>query len=44
MIRNGSTDNVLGYLSQTDILRLKNVAAVNWEGAYRQLVPHKALP
>ncbi|TEB36727.1 ANTH-domain-containing protein [Coprinellus micaceus] len=32
MIRNGSTDNVLGYLSQTDILRLKNVAAVNWEG------------
>lgn len=32
MIRNGATDNVLGYLSQTDILRLKNVSAANWEG------------
>lgn len=32
MIRNGSTDNVLSYLSQSDVLRLKNVSTGNWEG------------
>ncbi|KAF5336155.1 hypothetical protein D9611_006350 [Ephemerocybe angulata] len=40
MIRNGSTDNILGYLSQTDILKLKNVAAANWEGAPTPPRPH----
>jgi hypothetical protein len=33
MIRNGSTDNVLGYLSNENSLRLKNVTSANWEGA-----------
>ena len=33
IIRNGSTDNILAYLSNGDILRLKNVSAPNWEGA-----------
>ncbi|CCM00755.1 uncharacterized protein FIBRA_02795 [Fibroporia radiculosa] len=32
MIRNGSTDNVLSYLSSSDVLRLKNVSAGSWEG------------
>ncbi|GLB41870.1 putative ANTH domain containing protein [Lyophyllum shimeji] len=32
MIRNGATDNILGYLSSTDVLRLHNVSAGNWEG------------
>jgi len=32
LIRNGSTDNILAYLSTGDVLRLKNVAAPNWEG------------
>ncbi|PCH44102.1 ANTH-domain-containing protein [Wolfiporia cocos MD-104 SS10] len=32
MIRNGATDNVLSYLSSSDILRLKNVSAGSWEG------------
>ena len=33
MIRNGSTDNVLSYLSSSpDVLRLHNVAAGQWEG------------
>ncbi|KIY68903.1 ANTH-domain-containing protein [Cylindrobasidium torrendii FP15055 ss-10] len=32
MIRNGATDNVLSYLSQNDVLRLRNVSAGNWEG------------
>jgi hypothetical protein len=34
MIRNGSTDNVLGYLSSSDTLRLSNVSASNWEGLH----------
>ena len=33
MIRNGSTDNVLAYLSSSNILRLQNVSSANWEGA-----------
>ncbi|KZP01731.1 ANTH-domain-containing protein [Calocera viscosa TUFC12733] len=33
MMRNGSTDNVLSYLSQeSDILKLRNVAQGQWEG------------
>ncbi|KZT65781.1 ANTH-domain-containing protein [Daedalea quercina L-15889] len=32
MIRNGSTDNVLSYLSSSDVLKLKNISSVNWEG------------
>ncbi|KAF7983335.1 hypothetical protein HWV62_22291 [Athelia sp. TMB] len=32
MIRNGATDNVLSYLSSSEVLRLKNVSAGNWEG------------
>ncbi|KAH7885870.1 ANTH domain-containing protein [Phlebopus sp. FC_14] len=32
MIRNGATDNVLSYLSSSEILRLRNVSAGNWEG------------
>ncbi|KAF7309195.1 ENTH domain-containing protein [Mycena kentingensis (nom. inval.)] len=32
MIRNGSTDNVLAYLSGSQVLRLHNVSAGNWDG------------
>ncbi|KAI0917999.1 hypothetical protein AcV5_002788 [Taiwanofungus camphoratus] len=32
MIRNGSTDNVLQYLSSSDVLKLKNISAGNWDG------------
>ncbi|KAF9078216.1 ANTH domain-containing protein [Rhodocollybia butyracea] len=32
MIRNGSTDNVLSYLSSSEVLRLSNVSAGTWEG------------
>ncbi|TFK39925.1 ANTH domain-containing protein [Crucibulum laeve] len=32
MIRNGATDNVLSYLSQSDVLKLRNVSSGNWEG------------
>ncbi|KAJ7625652.1 ANTH domain-containing protein [Roridomyces roridus] len=32
MIRNGSTDNVLGYLSGSSVLRLNNVSTGSWEG------------
>lgn len=32
MMRNGSTDNVLSYLSQAEVLHLRNVSAGNWEG------------
>ncbi|KAJ7022079.1 ANTH-domain-containing protein [Mycena alexandri] len=32
MIRNGSTDNVLGYLSGSQVLRLSNVSTGSWEG------------
>ncbi|KAJ3812524.1 ANTH-domain-containing protein [Lentinula lateritia] len=32
MIRNGATDNVLSYLSSSEVLRLQNVSAGNWEG------------
>ncbi|THH28110.1 hypothetical protein EUX98_g6073 [Antrodiella citrinella] len=32
MIRNGATDNVLGYLSSSDVLKLRNISAGHWEG------------
>jgi len=32
MIRNGSTDNVLSYLSSSEVLRLRNMTAGNWDG------------
>jgi hypothetical protein len=32
MIRNGATDNVLSYLSSSEVLRLQNVVGGNWEG------------
>ncbi|KAI0769149.1 ANTH domain-containing protein [Trametes elegans] len=32
MIRNGATDNVLQYLSSSDVLKLRNVSTGNWEG------------
>ncbi|TFY51426.1 hypothetical protein EVG20_g11006, partial [Dentipellis fragilis] len=32
MIRNGATDNVLSYLSGSEVLRLKNVYGGQWEG------------
>ncbi|KAG2367999.1 ANTH domain-containing protein [Suillus spraguei] len=32
MIRNGATDNILSHLSSSEILRLRNVSAGNWEG------------
>jgi hypothetical protein len=34
MIRNGSTDNVLGYLSGSQVLRLSNVSTGNWDGKW----------
>jgi len=33
MIRNGATDNVLSYLSSSEVLRLQNVSTGNWEGS-----------
>jgi hypothetical protein len=38
MIRNGATDNVLKYLSSSEVLRLQNVSAGNWEGEDAQLL------
>ncbi|KAG8904938.1 hypothetical protein FRB99_000992 [Tulasnella sp. 403] len=32
MVRNGATDNVLSHLSQSDVLRLRNVSSGQWEG------------
>ncbi|EJU03522.1 ANTH-domain-containing protein, partial [Dacryopinax primogenitus] len=32
MMRNGSTDNVLTYLAESDALRLRNVAQGQWDG------------
>lgn len=32
MIRNGATDNILTHLSQSDVLKLRNVYSGNWEG------------
>ncbi|KAI9433505.1 hypothetical protein H4582DRAFT_2060917 [Lactarius indigo] len=32
MVQNGATDNVLQYLSSSDVLRLKNVSGGQWEG------------
>ncbi|KAF8909303.1 ANTH domain-containing protein [Gymnopilus junonius] len=32
MIRNGATDNVLSYLSSSEVLRLRNISANNWDG------------
>jgi hypothetical protein len=39
MVRNGATDNVLQYLSSSDVLRLKNVAAGQWEGVLYIILP-----
>lgn len=35
MIRNGATDNILAYLSSSDVLKLRNVSSGNWEGEPR---------
>ncbi|KAJ8495817.1 hypothetical protein ONZ45_g12685 [Pleurotus djamor] len=32
MMRNGSTDNVLSYLSSSEVLRLRNISSATWEG------------
>jgi len=32
MIRAGATDNVLGYLSSSNILKLRDISSANWEG------------
>ncbi|KAH9921691.1 ANTH-domain-containing protein [Epithele typhae] len=32
MIRNGATDNILKYLSSSDVLKLRNVSTAQWEG------------
>ena len=32
MIRNGATDNILQYLSSSDVLKLRNVSSGSWEG------------
>jgi len=35
MIRQGNTDNVLGFLSNTDVLKIKdNVGNQSWEGEF----------
>lgn len=39
MIRNGATDNLLSYLSGSDVLHLHNVYSGQWEGSSR-LHPH----
>jgi hypothetical protein len=45
MIRNGATDNVLQYLSSSEVLRLKNVVGGQWEGlCYGLLLPVQYLP
>ncbi|KAF9269064.1 ANTH-domain-containing protein [Marasmius fiardii PR-910] len=44
MMRNGATDNVLSYLSSSEVLRLRNVTAGNWDGyAAPQNLQHYAL-
>ncbi|KAG8220812.1 hypothetical protein J3R82DRAFT_2257 [Butyriboletus roseoflavus] len=43
MIRNGATDNVLSHLSSSEVLRLRNVSAGNWEGN-RILCPSPPYP
>ena len=32
MLRSGSTDQLLEFLAQGDMLRLRNVGGQNWEG------------
>ncbi|KAL0067241.1 hypothetical protein AAF712_005811 [Marasmius tenuissimus] len=32
MIRSGATDNVLSYLSSSEVLRLRNISTGNWDG------------
>lgn len=44
MIRNGATDNVLQYLSSSEVLRLKNVVGGQWDGARYALVPDLTPP
>jgi hypothetical protein len=40
LIRNGATDNILAYLCNGDVLRLKNVSTPNWEGTTIILNPN----
>ncbi|KAH9026517.1 hypothetical protein EDB85DRAFT_169699 [Lactarius pseudohatsudake] len=39
MVWNGATDNVLQYLSSSDVLRLKNVSCGQWEGMHYTFLP-----
>jgi hypothetical protein len=39
MIRNGATDNVLSYLSSSDVLKLRNITAGNWDGMLCDQLP-----
>lgn len=34
MIRSGATDNVLSFLGQQDLLRLRNVVGQTWDGEH----------
>jgi phosphatidylinositol-binding clathrin assembly protein len=38
MIRNGSTDNVLSYLSSSEVLRLRDISHGNWEGQLQSIL------
>ncbi len=40
MIRNGATDNILQYLSSSDVLKLRNVSSGQWEGEFPPLTSH----
>jgi hypothetical protein len=42
MIRSGATDNVLSFLGQQDLLRLRNVVGQTWDGK-QPLFPARAL-
>jgi phosphatidylinositol-binding clathrin assembly protein len=43
MINNGATDNVLQYLSSSDVLRLKNVGSGQWDGPHNLRHSHPLL-
>ena len=38
MIRNGATDNVLSYLSSSEVLRLRDISHGNWEGQLESIL------
>ena len=38
MIRNGSTDNVLSYLSSSEVLRLRDISSGNWGGQLARIL------